>query len=113
VLFSRTHGGSEILGPVTDGVAKVKLVVWVKKVVGAVKHVVVGGVGPVYPKIPGQFSAAVDSRNTTERLPQRDRKLLKACIMLIVFEGSDIVLERWCFVVKYSLLSCVESQIDM
>ena len=122
VLFSRTHGGSEILGPVTDGVAKVKLIARVKKVVGAVKHVVVGGVGPVYPKIPRQFmrddakpeglnvelaSAAVDSRNTTERLPQRDWKLLKACIMLIVFEGSDIVLERWCFVVKYSLLSCV------
>jgi hypothetical protein len=78
-------------------------------VVGGVKHVVVGGVGPVYPKIPGQFmrddakpagltvevaSAAVHSRNATERLPQRDRKLLKACIMLIVFEGSDIVLER-------------------
>ena len=95
VLFSGTHGGSEILGPLTDGVAKVKLVVWVKKVVGAVKHVVVGRVGPVYPKTPGQFmrddakpaglnvevaSAAVDSRNTTERIPQRDRKLLKACI---------------------------------
>ena len=95
VLFSRTHGGSEILGPVTDGVAKVKLIARVKKVVGAVKHVVVGGVGPVYPKIPGQFmrddakpaglnvevaSAAVDSRNTTERIPQRGRKLLKACI---------------------------------
>jgi hypothetical protein len=87
-----------------------------------VKHVVVGGVGPVYPKIPGQFirddtkleglnvevaSAAVDSRNMTERMPQRGRKLLKACIMWIVFEGSDIVLERWLFVVKYSLLSCV------
>jgi hypothetical protein len=126
VLFSRTHGGSETLGPLTDGVANVKLVVWVKKVVGGVKHVVVGGVGPVYPKIPGQFmrddtkpeglnvkvaSAAVDSRNMTERIPQRDRKLLKVCIMLIVFEGPDIVLERWCFVVKYSLLSCVvESQ---
>jgi hypothetical protein len=27
VLFSRTHGGSEILWPVTDGVARVKLVV--------------------------------------------------------------------------------------
>jgi hypothetical protein len=122
VLFSRTHGGSEILDPLTDGVAKVKLVVWVKKVVEGVKHVVVGGVGPVYPKIPGQFmrddtkpeglnvevaSAAVDRRNMTERIPQRDRKLLKACIMLIVFEGPDILLKRWCFVVKYSLLSCV------
>jgi hypothetical protein len=130
VLFSRTHGGSEILGLVTDGVAKVKLVVWAKKVVGAVKHVVVGGVGPVYPKIPGQFmrddakpeglnvklaSAAVDSRNTTERLPQRDRESLRACILLIVFEGPDIVPERLCFVVKYSLLSCVvvESHKDL
>lgn len=122
VLFSRAHGESEILGPVTDGVAKVKLVICVKNVEGALKHVVVGAVGPVYPKIPGQFmrddekpaglkvevpSAAVDSKNTTERLSQRDRKLLKVSIMLIVFEGFDVVLERWCFVVKYSLLSCV------
>jgi hypothetical protein len=95
VLFSGTHGGSEILGPVTDSVANVKPVGWVKKELE---------------------SAAVDSRNTTEIAPQRDRKLLKACILLIVFEGSDIVPLRWCFVVKYSWLSCVvvvESQKTM